>query len=497
MVAEMVPEKELQPRAFSIMPLVWSIGSIFGPAFGGLFAKPAERFPGLFGGSRFLRAYPFALPNIMGAVIFLISLTTALLFLRETLARRRHAPDWGIALGERIGDLLTGRHHSDSRHHHGRRLRRYSLLDDEAAAPLLAEHRRQHSPSPVPSTGGTTPVADVDPEREPPSPHKSAQPLIEKQAAAPSMRAVFTRQSVINLVAYTFLALHSVAYDQVLPVFLNYPERGSLDGPPADEPRGPIFFSGGFGLDSGSIGTIFMLYGVVCGVVQFLLFPALCARFGVLRCFRGCALAFPLVYIVTPYTGQIGGGWPRYAALVIVMSVKAFAVIVGFPCTTILLTNSARSLGVLGTLNGFATTFSALGRALGPAIAGAAFSFGVKHTFIALPWWLLASMALLGAIPVWLIEEGEGPSAGVGDDDDDQESETEVEDDADSNSDPDTGAYGVVRVQADGAIIAGDAPDAVGVAEDEIVPEPAAQDDLPLVGSLRASERGYGALDRR
>lgn len=33
MVAEMVPEKELQPRAFSVMPLVWTIGSIFGPAF--------------------------------------------------------------------------------------------------------------------------------------------------------------------------------------------------------------------------------------------------------------------------------------------------------------------------------------------------------------------------------------------------------------------------------------------------------------------------------
>ena len=216
MVAEMVPEKELQPRAFSVMPLVWSIGSIFGPAFGGLFAKPAERFPGLFGGSRFLRAYPFALPNIMGSVIFMVSLTAALLFLRETLARRRHAPDWGIALGERIGDLLTGRHHS-SRHgrHHGRRMRRYSLLDDEAAAPLLAEHRRRQSPSPTPSTAGTTPVANTDPERELSSPHKQVGPLAEKRAAPPSMRAVFTRQSVTNLLAYTFLALHSVAYDQV------------------------------------------------------------------------------------------------------------------------------------------------------------------------------------------------------------------------------------------------------------------------------------------
>ena len=33
-VAEMIPQRELQPRAFSVMPLVWTIGSILGPAFG-------------------------------------------------------------------------------------------------------------------------------------------------------------------------------------------------------------------------------------------------------------------------------------------------------------------------------------------------------------------------------------------------------------------------------------------------------------------------------
>ena len=64
MVAEMVPQKELQPKAFSIMPLVWSVGSIFGPAFGGVLANPVKQYPAIFGGSEFLKAYPFALPNI-------------------------------------------------------------------------------------------------------------------------------------------------------------------------------------------------------------------------------------------------------------------------------------------------------------------------------------------------------------------------------------------------------------------------------------------------
>jgi hypothetical protein len=83
MVAEMVQDhKELQPRAFSVMPLVWSIGSIFGPAFGGFFANPAENLPGLFGGNKLFIKFPFALPNMIAAVFFSISITVGYFFLK-------------------------------------------------------------------------------------------------------------------------------------------------------------------------------------------------------------------------------------------------------------------------------------------------------------------------------------------------------------------------------------------------------------------------------
>lgn len=81
MVAELVPEKELQPRAFSIMPLVWTIGSIFGPAFGGALANPAVKHPDIFGSWEIFHKYPFALPNIISAVLFIIGIITGFLFL--------------------------------------------------------------------------------------------------------------------------------------------------------------------------------------------------------------------------------------------------------------------------------------------------------------------------------------------------------------------------------------------------------------------------------
>jgi MFS family permease len=82
MVAEMVPQKELQPRAFSVMPLVWSLGSVVGPSFGGMLAEPAVKFPNLFGKIKFFKQFPFALPNLVAMVFFLVSTSCAFLFLR-------------------------------------------------------------------------------------------------------------------------------------------------------------------------------------------------------------------------------------------------------------------------------------------------------------------------------------------------------------------------------------------------------------------------------
>ena len=95
-------------------------------------------------------------------------------------------------------------------------------------------------------------------------------------------------------------------------------------------------------------------------------------------------------------------------AMFIIMVFKCFAVVFAFPCTTILLTNSAVSLRILGTLNGVSTSISALGRAAGPAIGGWTFSIGVEKGYIILPWWALAACAVLGALPVWWLVEMDG-----------------------------------------------------------------------------------------
>ncbi len=81
-VAELVPHKELQPRAFSIMPLIWIVGSIFGPAVGGALAEPAVAHPGLFPAHGFFAKFPFALPNLVVSGFFLLAFVVGFLYLQ-------------------------------------------------------------------------------------------------------------------------------------------------------------------------------------------------------------------------------------------------------------------------------------------------------------------------------------------------------------------------------------------------------------------------------
>lgn len=80
-IAELVPWAELQPRAFSLSPLVWTLGSVIGPMVGGTLAQPAIKYPQLFRNDSIWAKYPFALPNAVIALFFVNSLVVGSLFL--------------------------------------------------------------------------------------------------------------------------------------------------------------------------------------------------------------------------------------------------------------------------------------------------------------------------------------------------------------------------------------------------------------------------------
>ncbi|KAJ5678840.1 glutamate carboxypeptidase [Penicillium macrosclerotiorum] len=363
MVAEIVPERELQPRAFSIMPLVWTIGSIFGPAIGGALARPAEKYPYLFGGSEFLRRFPFALPNLFSACFFIFGIGFGFLFLKETLDSKKERYDPGLVLGKALTASCAS----------SRKRKAEWKGSDEETTLLPAETRSRKKR--------------------------------QKPGKRPTWSQIFTPQSNLVLLSYTLLSGLGMAFDSVFPVFLHYPEQQLHDNP---DVQLPFKFAGGFGIDSQKIGVFYTIIGVIGMVIQFYCFPPIAKRYGTLACYKASAILMPIIFFITPFIALVPEAL-RIPAVLIIMLAKLGATVFGVPCCTILLANSASSLDVLGTLNGVSTSVSALGRAAGPALIGAAFSFGVKKGYVIIPWWLLGVLGFGSVVPSFWIVEQEGP----------------------------------------------------------------------------------------
>lgn len=163
--------------------------------------------------------------------------------------------------------------------------------------------------------------------------------------------------------------------------------------------------------------------------VQFFVFPPLARKYGVLIWLKIVAIAFPVIYLLTPFTALLPTTQSQVACMFVAMMLKCLCGIFAFPCSTILLTNSASSLRTLGTLNGIATSASAVGRAAGPALAGLVFSAGIKKGYLIAPWWFLTAIAIIAAVPVWWLVEGEGFGGDdeVSDDEDDEDIEEDLQ----------------------------------------------------------------------
>ncbi len=184
-VAELVTKKEHQPRAYSIMPIVWSIGSIIGPTIGGALAMPCDNlgFPrgGLFD------KYPFLLPNLFCVAVLLFGITIGILFLEETHAEKKTKPDFGHKLAEKLfraGSKSNNR--NDNKETASSAEPQMDLFDHNDPPPGY----RSRESSPLLLSASTT---DID-----------AEMMREKESRG--MGKTFSRQVILIVLAYAFLA---------------------------------------------------------------------------------------------------------------------------------------------------------------------------------------------------------------------------------------------------------------------------------------------------
>lgn len=386
-------------RAYTIMPLVWCLGSIAGPIIGGNLAKPCEMMPSLFPAGGLFDRYPYLLPNLVSAATCVFGVVVGILFLEETHADKKDRHDPGLALGKCISSRLHWARRRGNQDGAATVSETSSLLghldDDDIDSP---PSYRTNENSPLLTS---TPAADVE-----------AQPLLDAEDVGNRLRTAekprlsagqaFTKPVVMNIISYGILAFHTMTFDQLFPVFLSTPH-------PAEPvaPQLPFHFSDGFALSQQRIGFIMSVQGFYQLFATVILFPFVVQRLGTLNLFRLLASTYFMLYVFTPYLVLLPDSVRMVGVYIAVIWRCTFSSM-AFPSNAILLTNAAPSLQTLGTINGVAASTASLSRAFGPTISGALYGLGLSTGVSGLAWWCNALVALAGAVVSFRVTEPRG-----------------------------------------------------------------------------------------
>ncbi|KAL6709008.1 hypothetical protein ACN47E_002135 [Coniothyrium glycines] len=406
-VAELVTVEQHQPRAYSIMPFVWCLGTIVGGALGGLLAEPTNLSP-FFSGTIF-DTYPYLLPNLVCAGVVVFGLIVGFLFLEETHEDRKYDEDCGRKAGQWLLRKIWKRDAD------------VEFCDKDASLDemrSMLEDHNHHAPAYRSTDSSPTLCSTRTSISEPP-----AFCLDKSVKHVPTLRESLTKQVCLNVICYGILAFHTISLEQLLPILM------SKEQPDSTQTRLPFIFKGGFGWSNQRNGAFLAAQGFLQMFAQIIVFPFLSRKLGSLRTFWITLCLYPVLYMLAPYLALLPEQL-RIPGLVLVLIGKVTFQSLSYPSLAIILTNSAPSKRVLGTLNGIAMSSASVSRGFGPTISGFMDGWGNQIGMSGLAWWTIAAVALLGWLPGFALREGKKRSNVV--DEDDEEALLDTDSDTDS-----------------------------------------------------------------
>ncbi|KAF9236266.1 major facilitator superfamily domain-containing protein [Melanogaster broomeanus] len=287
------------------------------PFIGGSLARPADRFPSVFGDRQFFKKYPYFLACAVPATFSAVACLVAYLHLQETLPHP-------IPLRRLIRSKFTG----------GKKAVAGSLptTSDVSTRLLTAENLED-------------PAKDDD-----------TRPL--------PLRALLIPHVLIAVGNYAAISILEIALRAIQPVFYATPIE-----------------LGGLGLDPPRIGNILSINGVVSALFQMFFFADLHDRFGTkVIYFVSMTSAIPLVltYPVINALGRAQGlNWLVWSVIGLQL---ALSIVFGmtYSCILIYIAAAAPNRRSLGATNGLAQILVSITRSIGPVSATSMFSLSIQ-----------------------------------------------------------------------------------------------------------------------
>lgn len=407
-------DKKYHSRAFLLLPLAFNIANIFGPILGGLLADPVQAYPTLFGphstfggehGVPWLVQHPYAAANLLSALLLFADAAWIFLGLRETQQGLRYNRDRGLELAETIKYW--------ARRFIFRRFGYASLRHGNGAGPGTAADASPDQPS-------------VAMTRLPPPSlaRKESNSSLRTAPAAttpnrPSTHAVFTNPNVLLvLLTVAIFDFQMGGFASLWLVFLSSSRRN-----PSDPTDLPFHFTGGLAFPPSTLGFAMAILGFLGIVLQFLLYPRVNARYGLLRSTRWSLLVFPVAYFLAPYLSLLvrsanpeamavdaNSNTSPSAALwfgiTLVLLLQVGARTFALPGTILLINNSAPHPSMLGTVHGLGASTSSAFRTIGPIVTGYWYGLGLRQGMVGFAWWALALVSVMGCLTSFWARDG-------------------------------------------------------------------------------------------
>ena len=388
-------EKKYHSRTFLLLPLAWNIANIIGPIFGGLLSDPVLHYPGWFGdnstfggqhGVQWLRAFPYAPPNLFCAIVLFADALLIWLGLRETLSSIKFNRDRGIEVGTNM-------------RYHARRVlfQRFGYSQINQSETRLGPDTVDDADEP-----SSTPLTPMRP-KEWEGAQKPPAPSITPQAAPPFYQA-FTMNVLMVLMTVAFMDFQMGGFASLWTMLLSSTPRSKEQ---KEAMQLPFKFTGGIGFSPGTIGIAMSILGFVGIICQLTLYPSVNARFGLLKSTRLSLFVFPIAYALAPYLSLLTQQpillWLGIVVVVILqIGARTFAI----PGSVLLINNSSPSPALLGTIHGMGAATSSAFRTVGPIVCGHWYSQGLEKGMVGLAWWCLALMSLIGVFPSFWAKDG-------------------------------------------------------------------------------------------
>lgn len=378
---------DVTARAYSIMPFVWSIGTIIGPAIGGTFSDPHASFSDLVPIGSLFDRFPYLLPNLLCALLLLVSIVLGYFLLEET------HPDLQRSSGEQTTVLDNNS-------------QQVSFASDETPLLQTSDALKRPAVDLRAETYGTfRDREDVAIATDAASETRDTTLLLQEKPAEVS---IFSRRIIAVVLALAIFSYHSMVYDSTLPIFF---EDDRIVPFPGTDPNNnhmglsfkPLYSPGGLGLSLRAVGFIMAVNGAIALFVQAVVFPLAAAWLGVGRLFMIVTILHPLAYVVVPALLYVPQSL-LYPAIYTCLAMRNLFAILVYPLLLILIKEATPSSSVLGAVNGMAASAGAACRMIAPPIAGYLYALGSRFECTALAWYGGAFVALIGALQCFSVD---------------------------------------------------------------------------------------------